>query len=165
MLPGAPWLLAHKSMLPVNRPQKFSLYGQDYVVWKDSSGKVSALPNTCPHLGAMLSEGWCEADADGGSAVVCPFHALSFDREGRTILPDRRDRKTLPQVEPLELIEQGDLIWTYGGCEPLRPKSNLLASSGTAGVDRTRRFDLDLWRLRAAAAQIKSPCLKWNRWS
>jgi hypothetical protein len=26
MLPGAPWLLAHKSMLKVNQPRKVSLY-------------------------------------------------------------------------------------------------------------------------------------------
>ena len=59
MLQGAPWLLAHKSMLVVDRPAKVSLYGQDYVLWKDRNDNVHALPNVCPHMGAMLSEGWC----------------------------------------------------------------------------------------------------------
>jgi hypothetical protein len=31
MLPGAPWLVAHKSMLKPNQPMKISLLGQDYV--------------------------------------------------------------------------------------------------------------------------------------
>ncbi len=45
MLKGAPWLLAHKSMLQINKPQKISLYGKDYVMWKDQTDRVNALPN------------------------------------------------------------------------------------------------------------------------
>ncbi|MEH2061240.1 MAG: Rieske 2Fe-2S domain-containing protein [Nostoc sp.] len=117
MLPGAPWLLAHKSMLAVNQPRKISLYGADYVMWKDTVGEIHALPNACPHLGAMLSEGWCEAESDGTSAIVCPFHALKFDGSGCTVLPGS-SKKTLPQLKPLELTIQGDFVWSYGEYEP-----------------------------------------------
>ena len=116
MLPGAPWLLAHKSMLNVNQPRKVALYGNDYVIWKDAAGAIHALPNACPHMGAMLSEGWCEVD-EGVSQVVCPFHALKFDAAGCTVLPGS-GKKTLSQLKPLELIIQGDFIWSYGGQEP-----------------------------------------------
>jgi phenylpropionate dioxygenase-like ring-hydroxylating dioxygenase large terminal subunit len=125
MLIGAPWLLAHKSMLETNQPKKVSLYGSDYVLWKDSHGTVSALPNACPHMGAMLSEGWCQALNDGTSVIVCPFHALEFDREGCTILPGSK-KKTLTQLQPLELIIQDDFIWSYGGYEPKIPIPNIL---------------------------------------
>lgn len=125
MLEGAPWLLAHKSMLGINQPKKVSLYGTDYVIWKDRTDQVNALPNTCPHMGAMLSEGWCQERDDKSSVVVCPFHALEFDREGCTVLPGSQ-KKTLPQLQPLELIIQGDLIWSYGGCEPKIPIPNIL---------------------------------------
>ncbi|MGB3654718.1 MAG: Rieske 2Fe-2S domain-containing protein [Rivularia sp. (in: cyanobacteria)] len=125
MLLGAPWLLAHKSMLEVNKPKKISLYGSDYVIWKDGKGEINALPNACPHMGAMLSEGWCEQKQDNSSAVVCPFHALEFDSEGCTILPGS-NKKTLPQLKPLEIIIQGDFIWTYGGIEPKIPIPNIL---------------------------------------
>ena len=120
MLKGAPWLLAHKSMLAVDRPMKVSLYGQDYVLWKDANDNVQALPNRCPHMGAMLSEGWCEAQQDSTSAVVCPFHALEFDAAGCTVLPGGQ-KKTLPQMKPLELIVQGDFIWSYGSVAPAVP--------------------------------------------
>lgn len=70
MLPGAPWLLAHESMLEVNKPQKFSLYGSDYVLWKDQTGNVSALSNVCPHMGAMLSEGWCAMNQSGSHVEI-----------------------------------------------------------------------------------------------
>ena len=128
MLPGAPWLLAHKSMLRVNQPTKLSLYGRDYVLWRDLNDTVQALPNACPHMGAMLSEGWCEAQTDGSSKVVCPFHALGFDGEGCTVLPGNRDtqQKTRPQMQPLELIIQGDFVWSYGGVEPKAPIPNVL---------------------------------------
>ena len=125
MLTGAPWLLAHKSMLSVNQPLKVSLYGHDYVLWKDHQGNVQALPNICPHMGAMLSAGWCEAQSDGSSKVVCPFHALEFDAQGCTVLPGSSQR-TLPQVEPLELIVQGDFIWSYGNAVPAMPIPRVL---------------------------------------
>ncbi|MDJ0735419.1 MAG: Rieske 2Fe-2S domain-containing protein [Nostocaceae cyanobacterium] len=125
MLAGAPWLLAHKSMLAVNKPFKVSLYGNDYVLWKDGRGCINALSNACPHMGAMLSAGWCEEREDKSSAVVCPFHALEFDGEGCTVLPGSQ-KKTLPQLEPLELIIQGDFIWSYGGREPQQPIPEIL---------------------------------------
>jgi phenylpropionate dioxygenase-like ring-hydroxylating dioxygenase large terminal subunit len=115
MLPGAPWLLAHKSMLQANQPRKISLQGHDYVLWLNESGAVQALPNGCPHMGAMLSEGWCKE-----GKVVCPFHALEFDGQGCTLLPGS-GKKTLPQLQPLELIISGDFIWSYGQHAPLAP--------------------------------------------
>lgn len=125
MLPGAPWLLAHKSMLAVNCPRKVSLFGSDYVLWKDGAGTVHSLPNACPHMGAMLSEGWCEAQSDRTSHIVCPFHALKFDGLGCTVLPGS-SKKTLPQLKPLELEIQGDFIWSYGGYNPKIPIPTVL---------------------------------------
>jgi phenylpropionate dioxygenase-like ring-hydroxylating dioxygenase large terminal subunit len=120
MLPGAPWLIAHKSMLKPNQPMKISLLGQDYVLWQDEAGTIQALPNACPHMGAMLSAGWCE---DG--KVVCPFHALAFDGTGCTILPGS-NKPTLPLLKPLELVIQGDFIWSYGGAEAKIPIPTIL---------------------------------------
>jgi hypothetical protein len=36
ILPGAPWLIAHRSMLSMNQPHKITLNGQDYVLWQDT---------------------------------------------------------------------------------------------------------------------------------
>jgi len=124
MLEGAPWLLAHKSMLQVDQPRKVSLYGKDYVIWKDRAGEVNALSNVCPHMGAMLSEGWC-VQKNGSSTVVCPFHALDFDHEGCTVLPGTNN-KTLPQLKPLKLIIKDDFVWSYGNYEPKIPIPDIL---------------------------------------
>ena len=104
---------------------KISIYGQDYVMWKDDRDRIQSLPNVCPHMGAMLSEGWCEARAGGKSAVVCPFHALAFDADGCTVLPGSQ-KKTRQQLQPLELIVQDDFIWSYGGAEPAVPIPSIL---------------------------------------
>ncbi|GBO55658.1 hypothetical protein APA_3809 [Pseudanabaena sp. lw0831] len=104
-------------MLPINQPRKISLYGNDYVIWKDVQGSIHALPNACPHMGAMLSEGWCEVSSNGESAISCPFHALQFDASGCTVLPGA-NKKNISLLKPLELIVQDKFIWTYGGYEP-----------------------------------------------
>ncbi|MDY7024659.1 MAG: (2Fe-2S)-binding protein, partial [Cyanobacteriota bacterium] len=72
----------------------------------------------------MLSEGWCEVHGDS-SHIVCPFHALEFDSEGCTVLPGST-RKTQSQLQPLELIIEGDFIWSYGGYEPQIPIPSIL---------------------------------------
>jgi phenylpropionate dioxygenase-like ring-hydroxylating dioxygenase large terminal subunit len=129
-LQGTPWLLAHRSMLKRNKPMKVALYGQDYVLWQDSNGKISGLPNACPHMGAMLSEGWCASKPDGSSHVVCPFHALEFDSQGCTVLPGS-NKSTKSLMQPLELIVQGNFVWSYGGYEPKIPIPTILNEIAT----------------------------------
>ncbi len=120
MLPGAPWLLAHRSMIKTNQPCKISLQGNDFVLWVDAAGEIQALPNACPHMGAMLSAGWCKQ-----GKVVCPFHALQFDGAGCTVLPGS-GQQTLPLLQPLKLIIQNDFIWSYGQHEPVMPIPSIL---------------------------------------
>lgn len=128
ILPGAPWLIAHRSMLGVNAPYKITLNGCDYVLWDNVRGKISALENVCPHMQAPLSNGWiCQAH----NSITCPFHALEFDGEGR-LLKDG-EPKGEPVVNTLDLIVQDDLIWTYGGFEARLPIPNLI-SERTKGL-------------------------------
>ncbi len=149
-LQGAPWLLAHRSMLKPNQPQKVSLFGSDYVIWQDGQGQIVALPNACPHMGAMLSEGWCVKRPDGSSAIACPFHALEFDRAGCTVLPGVQ-KTTKPLLQPLELVMQGDLIWTYGGYQPKIPIPNIMNEIASGyefvGVTGDRSIQTDLLTL------------------
>ncbi|MGF1480858.1 MAG: Rieske 2Fe-2S domain-containing protein [Cyanophyceae cyanobacterium] len=149
-LQGSPWLLAHRSMLKPNQPVKISLFGQDYVLWQALQSTISALPNACPHMGAMLSEGWCVTQPDGSSAIACPFHALEFDHLGCTILPGSH-KKTHSFLQPLELITQGDFIWSYGGYEPKIPIPTLMneiaAEYEFIGVTGERSISTDILSL------------------
>jgi phenylpropionate dioxygenase-like ring-hydroxylating dioxygenase large terminal subunit len=149
-LQGAPWLLAHRSMLKPNQPMKISLLGNDYVLWRDSRGTITALPNACPHMGAMLSEGWCVAQIDGSSAIACPFHALEFNHAGCTVLPGS-NKQTKSLLQPLELIIQKDFIWSYGGHEPKIPIPSIMneiaAKYDFIGVTGERSIPTDLLSL------------------
>ena len=128
-LAGAPWLIAHKSMLGINKPYKLTLNHHDYVLWKNNSGKVFALNNICPHMQAPLSDGWiCQQR----NSIVCPFHALEFNSEGKLLREEKVESHTI--TKPLELIVKGDLIWTYGAQQPKLPIPNLI-SRITEGYD------------------------------
>lgn len=113
ILPGAPWLIGHKSMLEVNRPCKFTFNHQDYVIWKNKDGEFFALNNICPHMQAPLSNGWICPDKN---AIACPFHALEFNGEGKLYQAETLQNK--PLVQPLNLLVEDDLIWTYGNHKP-----------------------------------------------
>lgn len=121
ILPGAPWLIAHRSMLGINRPNKITLNGQDYVLWQNQKGEVFALLNICPHMQAPLSDGWICKERN---TIVCPFHALEFSSEGRLYPESNQD--TQPIAKPLKVTIVGDLIWTYGECEPCLPVPDLV---------------------------------------
>lgn len=120
ILPGAPWLIAHKSMLGVNKPNKVTLNGHDYVMWQNKKGDVVALDNVCPHMQAPLSNGWVCQDRN---TITCPFHALEFDLQGKIYQPQKTNVK--PITQPLELIVVDDLIWTYAGMQPRLPIPDL----------------------------------------
>jgi phenylpropionate dioxygenase-like ring-hydroxylating dioxygenase large terminal subunit len=70
---------------------------------------------------APLSNGWiCESR----NTIVCPFHALEFDSIGRLLKDSESGGQ--PIAKSLEVIVQGDLIWTYGGHSPQVPIPNLI---------------------------------------
>ena len=116
-------------------------------MWQDQNSEIHALPNACPHMGAMLSEGWCVAKSDGSSAIACPFHTLEFDQAGSTVLPGS-SKTTKSLLKPLELIIQGDFVWSYGGVEPKIPIPTALnefaAEYEFAGVAGQRSIKTDL---------------------
>lgn len=116
ILPGAPWLIAHRSILGINQPHKITLNGQDYVIWQNQKGEVFAIDNICPHMQAPLSDGWVCQERD---TITCPFHALEFDGKGKLYREDKQD--TQPITQPLEIIVSNDCIWTYGGFESRLP--------------------------------------------
>jgi phenylpropionate dioxygenase-like ring-hydroxylating dioxygenase large terminal subunit len=129
ILPGAPWLIAHRSMLGVNRPYKVTLNSQEYVLWQNAQGRIFALENICPHMQAPLSNGWICKSHD---TIACPFHALEFDGEGRLCKDGLAQGQALAKLsvgiaQPLELVIQSDLIWTYGGFSPRLPIPDLIS--------------------------------------
>jgi nitrite reductase/ring-hydroxylating ferredoxin subunit len=151
ILPGAPWLIAHRSMLGINKPYKVTLNGQDYVLWQNDRGEVFALDNVCPHMQSPLSNGWICQERD---TITCPFHALEFDGEGRLFREGRRDSQ--PITQPLDLTVVSDCIWTYGHCEPRSPVPDIVRDIaaeydfvGIAGEKTIRSDFLSTWLINS----------------
>ncbi|AFZ11724.1 Pheophorbide a oxygenase [Crinalium epipsammum PCC 9333] len=66
--------------LDKSKPSKFTLLGQDLVIWWDKQGNSwRALADQCPHRLAPLSEGRIAEDG----LLECPYHGWAFTGEGK----------------------------------------------------------------------------------
>ncbi len=75
------------SEMPNGTLKKVTLQNRDILI-SNIEGNISAIDNTCPHLGGDLSMGKLE-----GTVLTCPRHQAKFDvTTGRCIAP--------PQVNP-----------------------------------------------------------------
>lgn len=69
---GGGWVVLDASRRITDTPRRFDVAGQEWVAWR-AGGVLRVAPNTCPHMGARLSEGHCQGDK-----IVCPWHGLAL---------------------------------------------------------------------------------------
>jgi 3-phenylpropionate/trans-cinnamate dioxygenase ferredoxin subunit len=82
--------VANISDLPNGALKKVKIQNRE-ILLSNIEGDVSAIDNTCPHLGGDLSLGKLE-----GTVITCPRHQAKFDvTTGRCIAP--------PKVSPYSL--------------------------------------------------------------
>lgn len=118
---GAPWLLVHKSMLTVNQPRKICLYGNDYVMSKARSGTIHAFSKIYPSIAGIPSKARATTEHDNVKTDrVYPDQDSRFDAQGCAAISSI-SKATEPQSQPLDLIVQGDFVWSYGGYAPKLP--------------------------------------------
>ena len=126
ILPGAPWLIAHKSMLGIERPYKITLNGRDYVLWQNKRGEVFALNNICPHMQAPLSDGWVCPEKN---TITCPSlqHGNFYLSESTAIveyLEEVFPAPEYPSVLPQELLDRARArqiqAWIRSDLMPIR---------------------------------------------
>jgi phenylpropionate dioxygenase-like ring-hydroxylating dioxygenase large terminal subunit len=71
------YVIGTKSDFPVNKPVKATIWGKNYVVWRNINDTYVGLDDACSHKGASLSKGKvCNNN------VVCPYHGYEFDSNG-----------------------------------------------------------------------------------
>jgi 5,5'-dehydrodivanillate O-demethylase len=118
-----------------DRPVPVRLLGEDFILFRDGSGRVGMLDIACPHRRASLALGRVEEHG-----IRCCYHGWLLNADGRCLeMPaeppgsrlheDVRQRRGLVQ-------EAGGLIFAYLGPEPapLLPRYDLLFGEG---YDRT----------------------------
>ncbi len=94
------------------------LLGEDFVLFKDETGRYGLIDRDCPHRGADLAFGRLE---NGG--LRCAFHGWLFDVDGNCI-----DTPAEPAGAPLcknikqrafPVVAKGGILWAYlGAGEP-----------------------------------------------
>ncbi|HLH22988.1 MAG TPA: Rieske 2Fe-2S domain-containing protein [Chloroflexota bacterium] len=115
-----PALLSEELPEPDGRPVRLPLLGERLVAYRDSTGAVGLLEESCPHRGASLALGRNE---DG--AIRCIYHGWQFDREGRcTDMPTERPGSPFPErvrAQAYPTREAAGIVWAYLGPPQLMP--------------------------------------------
>jgi Rieske 2Fe-2S family protein len=80
-----PVVAAHSSELPVGSAMPFDALGVPILLTRANDGRARAFLNACRHRGmALLSTGTGEpAQAKHCRALVCPYHAWTYELDGR----------------------------------------------------------------------------------
>lgn len=111
--------------------KKVRLLGEDLALFRDGSGRLGLVQETCPHRRASLAYGMTE---DFG--IRCMYHGWMFDVDGRCVeqpneAPGSRFKERIC-VKAYPVQELGGLIFAYLGPQPapLLPRWDLFVDSG-----------------------------------
>ena len=77
--------------IPIGEGRAFHVGADTIAVFRQRSGKMSAIQNECPHRGGPLSEGILGADT-----IICPYHAWKTNVETGECLTDPCHIKSYP---------------------------------------------------------------------
>jgi len=115
MLREAWYVALPASDLARGRTLHKTLLGEPVLLGRDTSGKVFALRDTCPHRGTLLSKGKFD-----GREVECPYHGWKFATDGRcTAIPShcagQRPQPGDIRADVFPAAEHQGNIWVYMG--------------------------------------------------
>src|ERR1051325_6933903 len=115
-----PVLLSWELPTPDCNPIRVRLLGEDLIAFRDSSGRVGALGNTCPHRGASLFFGRNEEDG-----LRCVYHGWKFDVSGRCVdmpsEPPESSFKDKIRHTAYPCQEPNGVVWAYLGPRAVPP--------------------------------------------
>tara|TARA_B100000959_G_C14981367_1_gene623622 strand:- start:495 stop:1505 length:1011 start_codon:yes stop_codon:yes gene_type:complete len=131
-----------------SNPISVKLLNEDFVIWRDSNGGLTAAEERCPHRQAPLSHGHLE-----NGCLVCPYHGWTFSESGKCInIPSAADGVPIPpraHLNTVEVIEKYGLIWLCSG-KPLNPLFELEEESDPS----FRRINTEVQKWNVAATRM-----------
>jgi len=111
------WYVLLESDEVRDRPIGVTRMGEKMVFWRDSSGKVHAAVDKCPHRGVQLSLGEVVDDH-----LQCPFHGFDYDASGKCVhVPANGRGGVIPATLRLNVYptyEAHGYIWVWWGQNP-----------------------------------------------
>jgi phenylpropionate dioxygenase-like ring-hydroxylating dioxygenase large terminal subunit len=100
--------------LPSKYPYKFTIYDQDFVLFKNQEGILICLKDVCPHRGAKLSDGQI---IDG--KIECLYHGWQFGTDGKCLhIPQLPEKAKIPEnsrVKSYPVQQHQGMIWVWLG--------------------------------------------------
>ena len=119
------WYVAEQSRNLTEKPLKVQLLGAQFVLWRDSKGKVNCVSNTCTHRGGALGDGRIRGDC-----IECPYHGWQFSGDGScTRLPSIGPDAKIPartRIDAYPVVEKYGLIHVFLGDLPEAERPRLL---------------------------------------
>ena len=114
MIPNQWYAVLESREVKAGRPYLYRRMGEDLVFWRDTSGRVTAMADKCPHRGAQLSLGKIK---DGH--IQCPFHGFEYNAAGGIeLIPanGRAGAKTEVFQCRTRVVREGHgFVWVWSG--------------------------------------------------
>lgn len=115
-----PALLSSELAEADGAPLRVRLLGEDLIAFRDTSGRVGLLANSCAHRGASLFFGRNEENG-----LRCVYHGWKYDVSGHCVdmpnEPAESNFKEKIRLGAYLCVERGGLIWTYMGARSVPP--------------------------------------------
>jgi 5,5'-dehydrodivanillate O-demethylase len=154
------WPVAFADEVGGPRPKKVQLLGEEFVLFRDGSGRLGMIEPQCAHRRAPMEYGRVEQDG-----IRCCYHGWLWNAEGRCLETPCEDPgtplKDRVKMAAYRVQEAAGLVFAYIGRKPapLLPKYDLLMhNSGTRYVyGTTNHFN---W-FQAAENAADPPHLFW----
>jgi 5,5'-dehydrodivanillate O-demethylase oxygenase subunit len=121
------WPIAFADEVKGPRPKKVRLLAEDFVLFRDGSGRLGMLEAQCAHRRAPMQYGRVEKDG-----IRCCYHGWVWDAQGRCIeTPCEEPESTLKErvkMASYPVQEAAGFVFAYIGPQPapLLPKYDLL---------------------------------------
>lgn len=112
------WYAAELSSAVTDKPVKARMLGQNFVLFRDSSGKAHCLSNVCLHRCGSLADGWVS-----NGRVVCPYHGWEFNGGGQceripSLGPGQAPVTARARVDSYPVQEKYGIVFAFLGDLP-----------------------------------------------
>lgn len=118
----------------LDKPLSFTIFDENFVLFKDELGNLSCIENLCPHRGAKLSDGQI---IDG--KIECLYHGWQFNIQGECVhIPQLSDSAKIPKnacIKSYETKKNQGIIWVWLGDEKIREKTDIFHISDLDNPD------------------------------
>ena len=129
-----PAMTTEELSAPDCEPVRLKLLGEELIAFRDSTGQVGVIANSCPHRGASLFFGRNEE-----SGLRCIYHGWKFDVNGNCVdMPSEPPESQFidkVRATTYRTQERGGLIWVYMGTRVTPPElPSLIANMQPEGA-------------------------------